>query len=58
MKNLLKQQYPLCVDFKTAEKIVSEIHKLVHLLKRGEELNKKEYDQLNKITSQLVHPVI
>lgn len=58
MKPLLKQQYPLSVDSRTAEKIVSEIHKLVHQLKKGEELNKKEYKKLNKITSQLVHPVI
>jgi len=58
MKTLLKQQYPLSVDFNTAEKLVSEIHKLVHELKKGKELNKKEYNKLNKITSQLVHPVI
>jgi nitrite reductase/ring-hydroxylating ferredoxin subunit len=58
MKPLIKQQYPLSLDFKTAEKIVSEIHKLVYLLKKGEELNNKEYKKLNKITSKLVHPVI
>ena len=58
MKPLLKQKYPLSVDSVTAEKIVSEIHALVHILTKGSELNKKEYKKLNKITSQLVHPVI
>jgi len=57
MRTLLKQQYPLSVDFRTAEKIVSEIHKLVYQLKKGK-LNETEYKKLNKITTQLVHPVI
>jgi transcription initiation factor IIE alpha subunit len=56
MKPLIKQQYPLSIDFKTAEKIVAEIYKLVHLLKKGEELTDKEYKKLSKITSKLVHP--
>lgn len=53
----LKQEYPLHIDFQTAEKIVSEIHELVRLLKKNKGLNKTEYKKLNKITSQLVHPV-
>ena len=58
MQPLQKQKYPLNIDFKTAEIIVAKIHKLVYLLKQGKELNKEEYEKLNKITSQLVHPVI
>lgn len=58
MQALQKQSYPLTIDFKTAEKIVAKINMLVRLLKKGEELNKEEYEKLNKITSQLVHPVI
>ena len=53
---LVKQNYPLSVTYKQAEKLVVKIYQLVKLFKGEKKLTKKEYNLLNDITTPLVHP--
>ena len=56
MNKIIKQSYPLTIDFHSAEIIVNDIFKLVDSLKGSKSLSKKNYNRLNKITTKLIHP--